>query len=433
MVSSDTDSNMPKYPSIIEGPRVYNRCQSNCSVIPRFNSTITQINVKTNPTNIEEQYISIRPTDSERQNIKLAFKHSEYTLDKILVFFGTQHKLESTPGADGEIHLQFTSSTISSYAGKVTLVVQYAVGTSDRVVSDFLSKITEEIKDGSQQQFSISYQMGFNMGSFIPDQSKYFFYKPQSIEERYKRRGSSKIVNAQNRSVNNFYVVIYESVLGLDRSVVSMLKQRQKIQMIPNDNSGYRNKIYYSNHHFGSSVEGGEDKDTNISLGNGYTISCERNLEETTGEDEDENKNMNEKDIEKSKHEKFMYILIVALPIFVPLYMISLSKILNNIDDSFIKIIWSALISMIPICIALFTIDGYNNDMDKKESKSSYEIAIASYTIGIIIIIYGLYKVYQNMNDTNKILPGIGVLILFILLIIMIVLLNNSNNKYDKN
>ena len=296
MSSSNTDSssNMPKYPSIIEGPRVYNRCHSNCSVMPKFNSTITQINVKTDPSNIEEQYITIRPTDSERQNIKLSFKHSDYTLDNILVFFGTEHKITSLSGADGEIHLQFTSSTISSYAGKVSLVVQYTTGTSDRVVSDFLSKVIEEIKDGNgNQQMSISYETGFNMGSFIPDQSKYFFYKPQSIEEKYMRKGNTKIVPAENRSVNNFYVVVYESLLGLDKSIVDILKRKQKIQIIPNDNSGYRNKIYYSNHHFGSSVEGGEEKDANISLGNGYTISCEKNIEEVVEETTDYGKSGN--------------------------------------------------------------------------------------------------------------------------------------------
>lgn len=340
-MSELTENDMPIYPSILETPNVYNRCHANCTIIPNFDYVIKQVIMKANPGDIEKPYIEIKPTPAEQAKNTITFKNINFQLDKMLLFYTPLHSVQTIGNVEGEIHLEFISqSSVASYAKRIVLSMLCVKGTDNQVVSEFLGNITSNLNGNQSVELQVNYNGGFNLDSMIP-KSNYYFYKPNSMKEQYRRIGSSRrdptsLPARKTSGDDKFYMFVYEKPISLNDTVIDVLRRNRKIQIEPNDNSSFRGKIYYYNRNTasGSSGFGSGDGDRLIPLGNGYQMSCQYNKDQDDANtfDEDGDEDGDEDDDDKISLFNRITVLVSIVPVtmIVLLILIQTSGIIPN-------------------------------------------------------------------------------------------------------
>ena len=327
-MSELTENDMPIYPSILESPNVYNRCHTNCAIIPNFDYVIKQVTMKANPADIEKPYIEIRPPPSEQAKNTITFKNINFQLDKMLLFYTPLHSVPNIGNVEGEIHLEFISqSSVASYAKRIVLSVLCVQGEDNQVVSDFLGNVTSNLNGNQEVELQVNYSGGFNLDSMIP-KSNYYFYKPNSMKEQYRRVGSSRrdptsLPSRKTSGDDKFYMLVYDKPISLNDTVIQVLRKNRKIKVIPNDNSSFRGKIYYYNRNTasGSSGFGSGDGNRLIPLGNGYQMNCQYNEDQV---DTTENDNGEGEDEDEEYENISLFNRITVLVSIVPVTMIVL-------------------------------------------------------------------------------------------------------------
>lgn len=395
-----TENDMPIYPSILETPNVYNRCHANCTIIPNFDYVIKQLIMKASPSDIEKPYIELKPPPSEQMKNTITFKNINFQLDKMLLFYTPLHSVQSIGNVEGEIHLEFISqSSVASYAKRLILAIMCVKGTDNQVVSDFLGNVTSNLNGNQDVELQVNYNGGFNLDSMIP-KSNYYFYKPNSIKEQYKRIGSSRrdplsLPAKKTNGDDKFYMFVYEKPISLNDTVVQVLRRNRKIKVVPNDNSSFRGKIYYYNRNAtsGSSGFGSGDGHRLIPLGNGYQMSCDYN--EDQGGDDDVNENDDEEDNDKDDTVLFnritVLVSIVPVTMIVLIILIQTSGIVpNNLLTSGWKMILLVLL-LFGLFIAIMIL-------------LIMKLYIPALITGLVILgVFLIYMIYQTFNLGERI------------------------------
>lgn len=403
-INNLSEADMPIYPSILEDPSAYGRCNTNCNIVPSFDYMITKASADINPSDIEQPYIVINPDYTEKKRNKIFFKNKEYELDKIVLFFSPQHRINNLQNVEAEIHIEFASyGTIASYAKRVVLGIPVITGSDNSIASDFIGKITSEITSKNPKNIQVMYPNGINMDSLLP-KSNYYFYQPNSIKEYFEILGSSRKRATPLRKTKNknFYMLVYEKPISLDSSIIEVLRKLRRIKITPNDNSEVRGKIYYSSNEFGAQIRT-NDNDLLIPMGNGYQIHCEHSGNDDTTESDNKDDPfkldlLDDDDDEEGKGSiNRVTVIVCIIPILLLIFFI-LAQTSGLIENTFKfeKSMQSAVsFGSLVYCIVMITflLIGVFND-------SSYTIAALS--MGVVGLGgLGLYLMFKKLIKKN--------------------------------